>query len=215
MVKEKILTTLAIIAFAISGIGAGITWYQYYYHSGPNVSGLAISQNQGTTNLTVSQTVAINFTINNINFGTGYVLPGSTAATLVTGGANNTNGTWQNVTQGFVIANIGNINVSLWLSTNKTAAEFIGGTNPAYQYNVTNNASSCPGAAIASRQFNKWYDVNNTNSTSPWFGDYICRNMSYIQGNNNVTVDIKLIVPSDSFTGSLGDFMTATAQNAY
>ena len=63
--------------------------------------------------------------------------------------------------------------------------------------------------------FNTWYNVNNTNSTSPWFGDYVCRNMSFVQGKNNLTIDIKLFVPSDSFSGSLGDYITATAQNSY
>ncbi len=216
MENENLLLTLAVVAVVFSVAGAGVMYYSVASVPGNMLNGYTIVQAQGTTNLTVSQTVAINFTVNNINFGTGYVLPGASGALLMTGGGNNTNATgWVNVTQGFVVANIGNINVSLWLSTNKTAQQFIGGTNPLYQYNVTNNASSCPSLGIASKQFNAWYNVNTSNSTAPWFGDYICRNMSYIQGNNNLTIDIKLFVPSDSLTGALGDFMTATAQNAY
>jgi len=216
MSSEKILYALSLIAFVVSGIGAGITYYEKH-SSSPQTTGNAIVQDYGTVNLTISTSVAINFTINNINFGSGFVNPGTLGATLMTGGGNNSNASgWVNVTQGFVVANIGNINVSLWLVTNKTAASFLGGTSPSYQYNVTNNQSSCPTLdGNTTHIFNTWYNVNTTNATSPWFGDYICRNMSFMQGNNNLTIDIKLFVPSDSFSGPLGDFMTATAQNSY
>ena len=46
------------------------------------------------------------------------------------------NGNWTPVTQGFVVVNEGNTNVTLDLKTGKTVAGFLGGTNPIYQYNL-------------------------------------------------------------------------------
>ena len=227
MENENVLLSLALVALVVSALGAGLTYYSY---SSKNLfTGYTITQVYGTTNLTVQSSVAINFTVNNINFGTGYVIPGTTGATLIsnnnTGGGDwnwtNTSNNYLNVSNSFVIANIGNVNVSLWIQTNKTASQFIGGTSPLYQYNVTNNASSCPGIVAnasfigGAPTFGNWHNVNTSNATQPWVGDYICRNMSFTQNQNNLSIDIKLFVPSDSLTGALGDFITATAQNAY
>ena len=222
---NQIWATIAVILI----LGAIIALSVSYIEKKSRVTGNVITQAYGTTNLTVQSTVAINFTSNNINFGTGYVIPGTVGATLIsnnnTGGGDwnwtNTTNNYANTTNSFVIANIGNVNVSLWIQTNKTATTFIGGTNPLYQYNVTNNASSCPGIVAnasligGTPTFGTWHNVNTTNATQPWVGDYICRNLSYIQGANNLSIDIKLFVPSDSLSGALGDFITATAQNAY
>ena len=229
MESENLLLTLAIVAFVISALGVGLTYTSVSNSQHNLFTGYSITQAYGTTNLTVQSEVAINFTVNNINFGTGYTVPGTAGATLIsnnmTGGGDwnwtNTSNNYLNTSNSFVIANIGNKNVSLWIQTNKTAAGFIGGTSPLYQYNITNNASSCPGLVAnasligGTPTFATWHNVNTTNATQPWVGDYICRNLSYVQGANNLTINIKLFIPSDSLVGSLGDFITATAQNAY
>src|SRR3989344_7221881 len=137
MESENILLTFAIVALVVSALGAGLTYYSSLSSKNNLFTGYVVTQAYGTTNLTVQSTVAINFTVNNINFGTGYVVPGTTGATLIsnnnTGGGDwnwtNTTNNYLNVSNSFVIANIGNVNVSLWIQTNKTAATFIGGTS--------------------------------------------------------------------------------------
>jgi hypothetical protein len=197
--SENLLLTLAIVAFVLSAAGLGYNYYSV--HSG--LTGFVTST--GTANLTVLSQAAINFTINNINWGTGIVVAGANNATLSTTGANNTNGNWTNVTQGFIIKNIGNVNLSVSIATAKTAITFLGGTNPQYQFNVTNNQTgSCANAS--GFNLGQWYNTNITG-----VGTYVCSNLSYNQSLSTIRVDLKLIVPSDSLTGVLSDTMTATA----
>jgi hypothetical protein len=206
MDSENLLLTLAIAALVVSAVGAGFTYYSIYSTDSHGFAGFVTST--GTANLTVLSQAAINFTINSINWGPGKLDTGAPNATLVTTGVNNTGGNWTNITQGFIITNIGNVNVSVYLLAGKNAMGFVGGTNPLYQYNVTNNQT---GSCVSASGFNlgQWYDVNTT--TLGTSGTYVCSNFSYFQADSTIRVDLKLVIPSDSLTGALSDTMTATA----
>jgi hypothetical protein len=223
--KENILLVIAIIAFVVSAFFAFVTYNNLGLERQSLFSGWATASDNATVNLTVIQAVVINFTTDNINFGGGRHDVGATNATLVTiPRLNNTGGNWTNVTSGFILENIGNVNVSLYLLTSKSAATFLGGTNPQYQYNVT-PVNHTTGAAISSygiscmnfTTLSTWFDVNSTfvSATRGGEGNYICKNFSYIDTNDVLRIDLKLVVPSDSFTGALGDIMTASAYAAY
>ncbi len=218
MKSEDLLLTLAVVAVIVSAIGAGVTYYSIDSFKETWFTGFATTTDNATVNLTVITSVAINFTTDNINFGAGKVDLGADNATLVTTGANNTGGNWTNVTQGFVLENIGNVNASIYLMTGKTAATFLGGTNPQYQYNLTNKeAISCVNASgFLPSELGLWRDVNNTflGSNRGQEGTYICSNFSFQDALDEIRIDLKLVVPSDSFTGSLGDIMTASAYQA-
>ena len=204
MIKsENHMLVLAIAAVIVSAIGAGIS-YNSFSVGEKWFTGYVTDT--GTVNLTVITTASINFTTDNINFGVGRVDAGAPNATLVTTGRNNTGGNWTNVTQGFVLENIGNLNVTISLSTGKNAATFLGGTNPRYQFNVTNVEI---GSCINRSGYNlgQWYDAN---TTSP--GTYICSNFSFSDVRDTIRIDVRLVVPSDSLTGDLGDIVTADAQ---
>jgi hypothetical protein len=161
-----------------------------------------VTDSTSRINITISAVASINFSINNINFGSGSVNVGSNNATIDTLG-NVVNGNWTPVAQGFILENIGNKNFTLNLKTGKTAAGFLGGTNPSYQYNVTNfEAGSCTEAGIA---LGVWTNVNTTGD-----GDLICNPFRFSEGSNSINIDLKLVIPSDARVGSSSDIFTAT-----
>lgn len=205
MKTDNLLLFLAVAAVIVSAIGASISY------NNPNLGGeswiTGFVSDTGTINLSVITSADINFTTDNINFSSGQVMTGFTRAQLITTGLNNTNGTWRNVTQGFILENIGNVNVTLDLASSKTAAQFIGGTSPIYQFNITNSEpASCFMNQTQVSFNNTWYDFN---TTSP--GTRVCTNFSYIDTLDQIRIDVRLVIPYDSLTGNLGDIVTATA----
>jgi hypothetical protein len=187
LISGVVLLVLSIVAF-ISVFGlSGLTGNAVAY-----------------TNITVEGTSAISFTTSSIDFGSGSVNVGTANATLTSTGTNTGGTGWNTVSNGFVIENLGNQNVTLKIKTGKTAATFLGGTTPAYQYNVTNvQAGSCDVGTIT---LGSWTDVNITGD-----GDSVCDSLGSDDSMDSVRVDLRLVVPSDSYTGALGDTITATA----
>ncbi len=202
MDNDKLLLTVAVIAVIVSVVAAGVTYFSLASLV-TRISGFAT--NTGTANLTVESTASINFTTNNINWGSGRVNDGAESAQLTTLETNNvTDGNWTLQTSGGLrIENIGNTNVSLDLATGKTADTFIGGTDPGYEWNVTNlEAGSC----INASNLGVFTDVNNTGD-----GTRFCSVFQYLDNRDSIRIDLNLTVPSSSFTGALGDTITATA----
>lgn len=219
MKTENVLLFLAAIAVVVSVIGASVTYSSQLNNKESWITGFVTDV--ATVNLSVITSADINFTIDSINFSSGRVFSGASSATLITSNPalNNTNGTWRNVTQGWVLQNIGNVNVTLYLMSGKTAATFLGGSGPSYQYNVSPiNVSGgvVPGnwtcTNVSSNQFYTWINVNNTLAGTS--GNYHCSNFSYVDGNDTLRIDLRLVIPSDSLTGNLGDIFTATAEQS-
>lgn len=157
----------------------------------------------GYANLTVESSASINFTTDTINWGSGLVDVGETNATLDTAAGTVLRGNWTAVSQGLVIENIGNVNVSLDLAAAKTAAEFLGGSDPAYQWNFTEaEAGSC--LSTVTDVVYGYYNDTNASTT-------VCNNFPFVTGNDSIRVDILIRVPYDSLTGALSDTLTATA----
>jgi hypothetical protein len=154
-------------------------------------------------NVTITPTAAINFTSDFINFGAGSVNLGAASATLESDQTSATGGTWSYSAQHFVLENIGNLNVSLKLKTGKTAAQFLGGTSPTYKYKVADTETgSCTGGYASS-----WTEVSTSGS-----GDTICDAFRVASANDKITIDVQLVVPSDSDSGTGGFTDTFTAE---
>ena len=156
----------------------------------------------GIVNITIANTVSINFTIDSINFGSGSVNLGSNSATIDTLG-NVVSGNWTPVRPGFVLENIGNTNVTLDLKSGKNAEQFLGGTNSGYFYRVTNNKTgSCVQGDIV---LGTWNNVNIAGD-----GDLVCDSFGFALNANAINIDIKLVIPSDARIGVQSDIFTAT-----
>ncbi|MGV8151910.1 MAG: hypothetical protein ACP5OG_02425 [Candidatus Nanoarchaeia archaeon] len=156
----------------------------------------------GFINVSIESYVRINFTSDFIDFGPGSISQGAQNATLDTFGTV-TNGNWTPVNNGFILENTGNVNVSIDLKSTKNASSFVGGTSPMYQYSINNSEQgSCDSPIV----MGEWYEVN---TTSP--GTRICSLMQYSQEHDSISIDLKMVVPSDSLSGVRTDTFTATA----
>ena len=188
----------------------------------------AANQTSGIINLTVQQGLIINFTTDIIYLGTGSVNLGSLNATLdssrnsaetkvINGNWSMTNGSTNfNRTRGLVLQNIGNVNATIYLKTGKNAADFLGGSSPAYQFNVTNNETGSCGQNLTTTGNSShanylglglYYNVNATLGD----GTRICDWFNFEDAKDALTIHILLRVPSDSKTNNLQDTITATA----
>jgi len=209
MGDNNLLLTLAVVAVAVSVVAAGFTYFSIVDLSS-KISGLA-AQDTAQTNLTVEEVAAINFTVDFIDWGSGRVDLGQSSASLTTFETNNvTNGNWTLQTAGGLrLENIGAVNVTLNLTSLKSAATFLGGTNPAVEWNVTNSeANSC---LNASGQISSNLDVFTSVSTTT---TNFCGILQFGDSNDEIRIDFNLTVPSDSFTGALTNTITATAESA-
>lgn len=209
--NDNSLITLALIALVVSAVAAGYS----YINSNGGITGFAGAGGAiqtATVNITITSAASINFTTDNINFGSGRVADGYMSATLMTP-YGNVNGNWTNTTTGFILQNIGNMNVSLSLKTGKTAQTFLGGSAPSYQWNVSNLAVA--GETWACLNSTSGIDANNLSIfrdvETAGNGAVICPTFQYIDTNDTLRIDVKLVVPVDAPPGTLGDTFTATA----
>ncbi len=198
---NNLILILAIIAVAVSVIGMGIT-YSYLAILRNKITGLASS---GTVNITIEESVSINFTTDTIDWGSGRVTDGLNNATLNTAdsGTPVVGGNWTSNTAGFVVENIGNTNVTFSLSSGLNAAGLVGGTaggGPEYQYNVSNVD---PGSCIFTGTEGAFLDANSTVQS-------FCTIFDNSDGKDTIRIDLRLVIPSDSTTGALNDTIVAT-----
>jgi len=198
MAEDNSVMVVAILAVIASLAAAGISYYSAISVV-PKISAYASSS--GTANLSVESLAVINFSDANINWGSGKVDIGKTHAYLDTRSGTVTNGNWTPDT-GLVLDNIGNVNVSLALKVGKTAAQFLGGTSPAYKW-LVRNADTEPGACVNVTALDVFTDTTTSDTT-------FCNPLQFYEGNNTIRIDINLSVPYDSHKGALSDVVTAT-----
>jgi hypothetical protein len=211
MRDDKLLLTIAVFAVAIAVVSTGITYFSIINLT----TKLTAYVTEATTNLTVETSAIVNFTNNAVNFSSGRVNSDSDAASLdTTGSGTVTGGNWT-AQAGLTIENTGNVNISLNLSGTKTAATFIGGTSPVYEWNVTESeANTClnqsgrvadAGDAHHGLELNNFHNVNTTATQSEK-----CRVFRFQSANDAMRIDFNLTIPEDSSTGELTDLITAT-----
>tara|TARA_Y100000310_G_scaffold107197_1_gene105676 strand:- start:1816 stop:2415 length:600 start_codon:yes stop_codon:yes gene_type:complete len=184
-------TAIAVIILSIFSLGLNLTG---------NVT------DTGVVNITVDSIVSINFTTDFFNFSNGSVTLGSSSATLYSENGSTVDGDWNFSAGNLTLENLGNNNVSLELAAGKSAASFLGGTSPGYEYKVSNHSSgedSCTNTTINLKQF---YSVN---TTSP--GTTICNPFQFVGDRDSIEISILLVVPSDAAAGESTDTFTATA----
>ena len=201
------LMVVAVLAVALSVVGIGITASKVSQLTG-NV-GLT---DQGNATLEIQGVASIEFTNNLINWSIGRV---DTTCGIGTFAVLNTNGTnvcsdatapsWNVVSQGLVVENIGNTDVSLELLSDQDAATFIGGINPVplYQWAVSNNeAGSCAGTLSDTT----YTDVATT------AGHVVCDNFLSDAASDALEIDLLLRIPTEDVTpGQRVSTITATA----
>jgi hypothetical protein len=155
---------------------------------GMKFTGFATAEDTAVVNITIASSAAINFTTDFISFGSGSVNTGEASATVSTD-ADTVTGTWQNTTPKLVLENIGNVDVALGLKSDKVASDLIGGTSPSFKYKVSDTCV-------------KGYTEFLTSEAA------ICP-FPFANANDSITLDIKMLIPSDAIPGSKTAIITA------
>ena len=189
--NSEIIAVFALILIVVSLANIGIRFTGHV----TNVTDTAV------VNVTITTSAAINFTTDFIDFGDGMVDAGYSFAQITTEGGACTNGNWSVINTPLVLENIGNQNITLWISSDKTGTTLLGGTSPSFQYKITNTSgeTGCAGSPSGYQDF----------SATP---TVICSLLEIYSTKDSIDIDIQLIIPSDSLTGEKTATITATAQ---
>lgn len=223
-VSNKFLVFLLLVAIVISLGGTFISLSRLNSLVMPTITG-AVS-GTGKTNYTISSTASIAVR-GTINFGSGFT---NGTAALLQGNAStrkaNSTGTWDWSGRGLqyiLVVNDGNKNVSINISSNSTAALFIGGTSPAFKVAIVGeenktggannngramgacfaNSSQFGGAQIERRSFTT---VSNTVNVT------LCDNLSYFDSWDAINVSAQIVVYNNAPTTPKAALLTFYAK---
>jgi hypothetical protein len=200
-ISNKFLAFLLVIAIIVTLVGA---WY-----SVDKINSLALITGYGTEgylNVTITNYSAINLTATDCDFGSGYVLSNASSAKLA---SNGTVEDWNGAGTGtsMRIQNDGNKNVSVNVSSGKTAATFFGGgTSPSVKVWSFNNTGIDETGC-----WSGWVDYTGTEMDTSQIT--ICTNLvtgSGVSGDDIMYAGCYLSVPNDAPTGAKTDVWTFT-----
>ena len=210
-ISNKTLAILLIGAIIISLGGTLISLNRLARIKVPLITGFYGADDEAIVQLDITGVVQVNFTTDDINWGSGYVNTSEDFCVLnsydIAIGANCTGFTPQ--TAGLVLENIGNKNATLNISMSKNADDFIGGTDPVCQWNVSvSEPGSAPGIAVTPGD---WQACSTTHVEvcSSTGGGFLCDN-----NNDELRFDVLVQIPHPSTgvtAGGKTNVMTATA----
>jgi len=156
---------------------------------GTELTGFATVNDTGVVNVTIETSAALNFSTALLDFGSGAVTGGAAGATLTSVGAGSTtDGTWTVQAGQLVLENIGNVNVSLNLTSNKTVADFIGGTSPTFKAVVTDNET---GSCNGTQSFSTLADISTTQQIA-------CDILGFADTADTINIDFEIYIPNNA-----------------
>ena len=221
MVKlsNKVIFVILAATLVIALTGTFVNMGRWYGLDYLGLTGAATSSDQGNATIVITQQTVITNNFNDISFGSGFVNQSCTVCNMDSNGTFTRGccGTFNfsNI-YGFLLENTGNVNLSVnyTCAGNCTAAQFIGGTNPAFQIRATNNfnagqsgevgaadtVASCSGQGFSDFNFTTYVDVTAA-------GDYLCGNntnypLDFKNAQDAFVVDLNISIPSDAPAGS-------------
>jgi hypothetical protein len=180
------------------------------------------STDTGNSNFSINSSISVAFTNKAVDFGAGLVngsgahncTLNTTGPGMLNGAANPVNGLdclgFIDYVQPLRIQNQGTQNVTLNITFNATAAEFIGGTTPEFGYSATQNETgACPGFNAAYQsiaQSSKNYTLcPQISAGNPGF--------NWVSGKRTMNLDLGMRIPQDAPAGSRVVLVTAYASS--
>ena len=209
--SNRTLTLFAIAVLVVTVISAAAFLSKF---RGENITAAALTDT-AVARINITTRASINFTVSSVDWGTGFVNDTASYCQLNTQGLNNplNCSNFTTVTEGLRLENDGNRNVELNISTNNSAAQFLGGTSPLFQWKFANNEThSCGSKGVGSTcvanasalNYVSWTSV----STSPVL---VCPCFRSANPSDLLNMELQVRVPSDSYTGSRQSTITAVA----
>jgi len=207
-ISNKTLAILLIGAIVISLGGTLISLNKLTNVKIPGITGFDIATDDATVDLQITSLVEVTWRVNSINWDTGGVnssTPGCTLQSFAPSVGPNCTGNPGFTPQedGLVLENSGTVDVSLKIKTAGSAAQFIGGSDPIYQWKAVNTET---GACTNTSSFNldEFYDATIGVDRE------VCSNFTLGNLVDEMRFDVKVWVPSDAID-QRGDVITATA----
>lgn len=191
--KKDITDIIGYIAIAVIVISLAFIVFR--------ITGFTTDTDTATVNVTISDLVSINFTVDFIDFGDGAVDGGTGGARLYTNGTV-IDGTWSFSPTYLVLENIGNVNATINLSSSKDADSFIGGTSPEFKIIVSNKSgeeSACIGGSAGT-----YTEIGTSNIT-------ICAPLQSNSTVDEIDINVQLFIPNDAVSGARTTTLTAVA----
>ena len=216
--SNKIIFVILAVALFISLSGTFVNLSRMYGY-GIDLTGAATAADSGNATITISQSTSITNNFDFIQFGSGFVNTSCTVCVMDTNGVITAGccGTFnQSNNLGFLLENTGNVNLSVnYTCTGScTAAQFIGGTNPAFQIKATNNsfagqtgeAGTADTTGSCNNQFFSGFNITNYSVSVTTAGHWLCGNgsvfpLDYVDTKDAFVVDLNVSVPSDAPAG--------------
>ncbi len=213
-ISDNTLITLLFVAIVIS-IVSGLMISQRLSQVS-SITGYAAAAANATATLTVQTFSSLTFSDNAIDWGSGGV-----NTTARNNCALNTldNAVYDYGCRGFTLEmtglaleNNGNTNLTITLVSNVSAAQFIGGTGSAFQWNVTNEeANSCfngtQDSAVAKTNTTGFEDITDTTEAAD--GKVICNKLIFLDATDTLNISINISIPYDSPSGYRSARLTA------
>ncbi len=213
MKSDNLLVIVAAIAVIVSASALLLqlsNWYAYQVMFAP-------ADDEGTASVQIASNAKIDFTWDTIDWGAGYVTPGETAAWLDTKGGNAVN--WENdggpipaVTEGFILENIGNVDLDLSIGLETPVDTWLpeGTTSGAtLEYAVTPCAGTfgtdcTPGTMIeddTSESCLKGPDLINfwmyqPMPEPPAPAQFVCNPLYFVDTQDEIRIDLQLMLPA-------------------
>jgi len=204
---NRTLSILLVAAIVISLGGTLISLnriYQIQYAGG--ISGRATDT--ASMSLDLQALAEVNFTTDTINWGSGNVVAGKSQCRLDSYSSSIDSVNCSGFTpqpNGLVLENIGNKNVSLNISFEKTAEDFIGISTAQLKWNVSDlESGSCGDWKVTQ---GNWINVSNTSDVE------VCgaTNGGFKANDDSDTLklDVMVVIPSDTPPGAKSNTVTA------
>jgi len=185
MKGSKLLMVLAVLAVVVTLVTLVVTVNKF------GITGKATDT--GTANLTIDAAASISFTDDACDFGSGAVNEDPTFAVVYTGNTSTDNGTWT-ACDGLTMKNDGNVNLTVTVGSDVSAATFIGGTGSSFQW-IAADGGDCVGTA----GLTTLTEISGTPN--------VCNNLTQA---GTIDLDFALVIPEDAPPGSTGAVITAT-----
>jgi hypothetical protein len=212
--SNKTLATLLVLSIIVTLTGTliflsrngSITGYQAFNSS---ASDIAIAR------INITGYVSLNWTTDYLDWGTGEAAVDYCELNTKDGIVDVANCTgFNSVTVPLTLENTGTKRLKVNVTCDMDAANFIGGTNPLFQWWWSENeAGSCtvatgPASGYGLLQNDTWYNITANASV------LICPYFQFVAANDALDMDLRVVIPTDAYPGERNATFTAYGELA-
>lgn len=213
--QNNMVLSLLVATLILSAVGTFVSVSQLMGLDFFIPVGASIYNDTGLANLSITSLTAVTNQVSVIDFGSGYVNASCMNCTMDSDSKHNQTGPccigFYNVTNGFLLENTGNVNISLNYTCvgNCTAATFIGGTDPHFEIRALPNlnASQSGEGGTTDTAEACWDNMSTSYRDVTAEGHWLCGdlthfNLSYANEYDAIVVDLNVTIPQDAPSGA-------------